>query len=161
MALRRKMIYAWMGILLIVSGACSSQVLRMHASGRELIGTQWELNSFGPQGSELAVADGAHVTLAFTGETEVGGTDGCNTFDGEYEAKFGGLSFRNLTSTRVVCTDKNLLHQQMEYLQALSKTDRYEVQGNQLTIWYGQGRYTLIFTRSQPPGLVGARFDKG
>jgi heat shock protein HslJ len=99
--------------------------------------------------------------MAFTGENKISGTDGCSTFSGSWKARFGKLAFRNLTSSMSVCADQNLLHQEMEYLQALSNTDHYQLHGNQLTIWYGDGGYTLIFTRSRPPGLVGARLGKG
>ncbi len=161
MSLRRLLFFGWLGFILAASLACAGSLVIPGTSARELRGTQWQLNSYGPQGSEAAVPEGMRITMAFTGEDKIGGTDGCNTFSGNWKARFGMLTFRNLTSSMSVCTDQTLLHQEMEYLQALSKTDRYEFRGNQLTIWYGNGRNTLIFTRSQPPGLVGARLGKG
>ena len=161
MNLRRMLLFGWFGLVLAASLACAGGALIYGASGKELYGTQWQLNSYGPQGSEAAVPEGMRITMAFTGKNQIGGTDGCNTFAGNWKARFGMLTFQNLTSSMSVCTDQNLLHQEMEYLQALSKTDRYQLRGNQLTIWYGGGRNTLIFIRSRPPGLLGAEFGKG
>jgi heat shock protein HslJ len=61
----------------------------------------------------------------------------------------------------VSCSDQNQATQELEYLRALSQTDRYEIRGNQLILWYGDGQNNLIFTRSRPPGLVGANLDNG
>jgi heat shock protein HslJ len=156
-----KMVYGLIIILVLASLACAAQVPLLQVSSGRLEGTQWELNSYGPQGSEIAVADGAKITMAFTGADKMGGTDGCHIFGGNYEIRAGSVNFHNLESKMVNCRNQNLADQELEYLHALSETDRYEIRGNQLILWYGDGQYTLIFTRSRPPGLVGANLDNG
>jgi heat shock protein HslJ len=157
----RKMFYGLIIILILSSLACAAQVPLLQITAGKLAGTQWELNSYGPRGSEIALADGAKITMAFTGENKMGGTDGCNIFGGNYEVRAGSVIFHNLESKMVSCSDQNQATQELEYLRALSQTDRYEIRGNQLILWYGNGQNNLIFTRSRPPGLVGANLDNG
>src|SRR5574340_1241515 len=96
---KRRFFYALIGALFLGSLACSAQVSLMDYAAGSLDGTLWQLNSYGPQGSEVAVAAEAQITMAFTSENKVGGTDGCNMFEGVYQAGFGELEFHDLQSS--------------------------------------------------------------
>lgn len=157
----KKALIGWMGALLFASLACTLQALRVNTSPQKLEGTQWELDSFGPQGSQAGAVEGARLVMVFSAEDRVGGTDGCNTFEGEYAARFGRLLFQNLSDSRVTCTDQKLLAQEAAYLRALKAAGHYELLDGRLIIWYGDGQNTLIFKRSQPPGLVGGLSERG
>jgi heat shock protein HslJ len=157
----RNLLYGLIGFVVLSSAACSTQIPLLPITGGQLEGTQWQLNSYGPRGSEVAVEEGAQITMAFTSQDKVGGTDGCNMFEGNYQAQYGEVLFRNLQSREAACQNQALTNQELEYLQALSRSNRYEIRGNQLIIWYDNGKNTLIFTRSHPPGLVGASLEAG
>jgi heat shock protein HslJ len=162
MVLHRKLLYVWISIMLAASGACSAP-RALHEMGMvdDLQGTQWQLNSYGAEGPDIRVVEGVQITLAFTGENQVGGTDGCSIFEGEYEVNGSSLVFRDMTSRRVNCNDQKLLSQEFQYMGALNDTDKYSIEGDHLILWYGEGRYTLNFSRSVPPGLVGGNLGKG
>jgi heat shock protein HslJ len=157
----RKLLYGWITLVLMTGAACAVPLTLVDIRQDDLQGTQWQLESFGPRGSEIAVVYGTQVTLAFMDGDQVGGTDGCNTFEAEYEVSGGRLLFKNIRSSLVVCGDQGFMHQENEYLKALGKTGRYEIQDDRLIIWYDNGQYSLNFSRSLPPGLVGAKFGKG
>lgn len=152
-----------LGLALVLIGglACTAQAIHLDSLRPDLKGTRWELNSFGPQGSERVVARGTRLVMVFTNGNRVGGTDGCNIFNGEYEVRSGTVVFHNLTQSRAGCTDQSLWQKELEYLQALGRTDRYEIHDDLLILQDQDGSGNLIFTRSRPPGLVGAQLDKG
>ncbi len=161
MRFSKKAILGWMGVILFAGLACTLQALHIHSLPRELKGTQWELESFGQHGSESSVVQGTRLVMVFSARDRMGGTDGCNTFEAGYETRLGRLRFQDLTGTRTACADRSLLDQERLYLKALEEAGRYELIDDRLIIWYGDGRNTLIFRRSQPPGLVGSLLDKG
>ncbi|MGE5249347.1 MAG: META domain-containing protein [Bacteroidota bacterium] len=162
MVLYRKLWYVCISLGLLAGGACSAPpALQGVITPDKLRGTQWQLNSYGAEGPEARVVDGVQVTLAFTGQNQVGGTDGCSIFAGEYEIAGSRITFRNMTSRQVNCSDQKLLHQESQYIGALNDTVKYSLQGDHLIIWYGEGRYMLNFSRSVPPGLVGGNIGTG
>jgi heat shock protein HslJ len=113
-----------------------------------LSNTNWMLVSFGAENAETPVIEGTEVTLVFNEFFKAGGFGGCNTFNAEYEVTGdNGLSIDGLFATEIGCMAEGVMDQEIAYLEALRAAENYEISGDQLTIWYGEGQSSLRFTR--------------
>lgn len=127
-----------LGVILLVS-ACSPA-----ASGQELAGTRWQLRSI--DGSDVAA--GVSANLNFEAGGQVGGSGGCNSFGGSYQADAatGTISFAELISTLMACLDGNVMQVEVNFFAALNGAASYQIQGDTLTI--SGGGHVLVFHRT-------------
>jgi heat shock protein HslJ len=112
----------------------------------ELTGTSWVLVSLDGNTQVGAAIGGQPVTLAFSSETEAGGSGGCNGFGAKYQANVstGAISFSDLVSTLMACLDSSVMELEGAYFTALNAAETYSVSGTRLTI---RGGGTLVFAR--------------
>jgi heat shock protein HslJ len=115
-----------------------------------LAGTQWTLASMGRPGSETPVVAGSAVTLQFEADGQAGGSGGCNSYGGQYEVQDNTISFSQVMSTLMACADESVNQQEQQYFQALQTAGRFEVAGNQLTIWFNSDQGVLNFVKATP-----------
>jgi heat shock protein HslJ len=104
----------------------------------------------GAPGSETPVAPGSSVTLQFEADGQVGGSGGCNSYGGQYEVQDNTISFSQIMSTLRACADESVNQQEQQYFQALQTAGRFEVAGDQLTIWYNGDQGMLSFVKAAP-----------
>jgi heat shock protein HslJ len=107
--------------LFLVLAACSS-------SDSGLTGTSWNLETMAGQ----PPVEGSALTLAFTADT-ASGSAGCNTFTGGYSVSGDTITFGDLASTMMACSDE-LNAQETAYLGALDSATAFDVSGDQLTL---------------------------
>lgn len=106
---------------------------------RALTDVHWRLTDLG---EEPVVATGGipdrepYIHLAVDGTTVTGAT-GCNTFSGPYTLTGDALSFGALVATKVACTDPAMADQETRFLGALDTADRFEINGDVLTLYAG------------------------
>lgn len=113
-----------------------------------LANTRWKLTSFGPQTAETPVIEGTELTLGFDGNVKAGGFSGCNTFQAEYAVTNDNqISIDEIIATEIACTAEGVMEQELQYYEALRTANRYEISGDTLTIWYGDGQSALKFSR--------------
>jgi heat shock protein HslJ len=112
-----------------------------------LAGSQWNLESFGPIGSETPVGEGSTITLEFGAGGQAGGSGGCNSFGTQYEVQDGVLSFGQIASTLMACTDEGVMDQEQRYFQALQNAGEFSLDADRLTILYDDGQGALIFVK--------------
>lgn len=114
------------------------------ATGDEtgLEGQQWNLVSFGPEGSETPVAEGSMVTLTLE-NGQAGGSGGCNSYGTPYQLRGEEITFERVTSTLMACAEEAVTQQEQVYFQALETATLYEVQDNRLVITYDGGVLTF------------------
>lgn len=110
-----------------------------------LIGTQWQLVSLGIAGSETPVIAGTTITLGVGADGQATGSGGCNSYGGGYQVQNNTLSFNQIVSTEMACTDQAVMQQEQQYYQALQSASQFELTDNRLTIRYGEGRRVLNF----------------
>lgn len=115
------------------------------AAGDPLANSTWQLVTFGPTGEETPVVIDSVVTLAFSTDGTAGGNTGCNSVGGDYTVEGDALSFGELISTLMACTDEAVMAQEQAYLVALQGAERFDVTTDQLTIWYDGGSSQLNF----------------
>ncbi|HYY97786.1 MAG TPA: META domain-containing protein [Pyrinomonadaceae bacterium] len=128
------------------------------AEGR-LANTRWVLASFGAEGGQSPVVEGATITLSFGDDGRASGSGGCNSYGGEYTERGEGLSFGPLASTKRACLDERANRQEQRYLAALGAASRFELSGGRLTIFQGDGRGSLNFTSGPAAEAAGERYE--
>jgi putative lipoprotein len=89
-------------------------------------------------------AGGRELHMVLTGEgSRVRGFSGCNRFTGGYQSNSGELNFTQLASTRMACMEGMELEQR--FLDALGRTNRFTIRGDQLTFYSGDVKPTMRF----------------
>jgi heat shock protein HslJ len=116
-------------------------------SADPLAGSQWNLESFDPIGSETPVVEGSTVTLEFGAGGQAGGSGGCNRYTAGYQVDGDKLSFGQIASTLMACTDEGVMDQEQRYFRALQNAGEFNQDGDRLTILYDDGQGALIFVK--------------
>ena len=94
--------------------------------------TYWKLIELGGQAAVVGAGGREpHMLLASDG-SRVHGFSGCNRFTGSYRRTDGQLSFTRLASTRTACMEG--MEQEQRFLDALGRTSRFTIRGDQLTL---------------------------
>lgn len=98
-------------------------------------------------------ASDIELTAEFAGD-RLSGSGGCNRFMGSYQTEGDQLSIAPLASTRMAC-EETILNQETKYLLALQGAQRYEVNNEELQIFYQteQESGILRFTAQPVRGL--------
>ena len=117
---------------------------------RVLAGTEWQLASLGPPGSEADIVAGTTPSIKFGEDGRVGGSTGCNNYGGTYEVRGDTISIGRLVSTRRACLDQNANEQERLFLAALEAANRFRLSSNRLSIFSDRGRTVLNFVSTSP-----------
>ncbi len=103
----------------------------------QLVGTNWELESMN------GVEAGDDMTLSF-GSGTISGSDGCNTFNGEYTIENSVLVIGdNIASTLMACPDVDAEMSQ-QFMNALASAGEFTLDNDDLTIQTENGE--LVFS---------------
>ncbi len=136
--------------------------------------THWRLIAFDgdPNAPAFALNSRPPLTLEFLSNGEAGGYAGCNGFNTHYAIDDDRISFDVWFQTYVACvtnlppilrgtatpgdavtTGPDIMAREQAYLDALRAATRYTLDGDRLTIVYGEGQ-TLVYTRVREWVLV-------
>lgn len=138
-------------LLLAAHALVQAQPGRNLSTGqRVLAGTEWQLVSLGPPGSEVDVVAGTTPTANFGEDGRVGGSTGCNNYGGTYEVRGDTITIGRLVSTRRACLDQNANEQERRFLAALEAANRFRLSSSRLTIFADRGRTVLNLVSSSP-----------
>lgn len=105
---------------------------------------EWNLVSFGAADAQMTPIEGAPVTISFSPQG-VAGSDGCNSYGGNFSYDNGALTFSPLVSTLKAC-DEPIMTVATAYQQALQTVQSYAVSEDTLIINYDGG--TLTYTNT-------------
>jgi heat shock protein HslJ len=128
-----------------VLSACAGAGQPASAAVPSLVGSEWRLQDLGGQ----PVLPQPAATLGFPQAGQVAGNGSCNRFFGTVEFKGSAMTFGPLGATRMACAG-GAGDQEMRYLGALQKAQRYEIQGETLLIHTQGMDKPLRFVRSAP-----------
>jgi heat shock protein HslJ len=107
-----------------------------------LPGTSWLLISYNNgQGGMVSVLAGTEITALFGIDGTLSGSAGCNTYSTTYTVDGNSLAIGPPVTTGQACTEPvGVMEQESAYLEALSATASYEIQGDQLTLRSAAGQ---------------------
>ena len=109
-----------------------------------LLGTLWELQSFGPIGTEKKVLPDTKVTLQFALDDRITGVGGCNHYSASYKiGADNALSIGSMSSTLMYC--ERTMEQEQQYFNALRNASAFDLDQNRLQLFYNDGQGVLIF----------------
>jgi len=114
----------------------------------------WTLTTLGIQGGSAVTYPTTTLSLTMNPDGTFTGYDGCNNYFGSYTLtgtttpKGQGMTVSGVGSSKKYC--ENLASQEQQYLNILSKTNAYVVDGPQLTLTGNMGD-VLIY---QPPSTL-------
>lgn len=113
--------------------------------GDGLLSTVWELVAFREGGTESPVIEGSRVSLEIDENGQAGGSGGCNSYGGQAKIEANNISFSEIHSTLMACLDDGVMEQETRFYQALENSREFELDGDRLTIFYGEGQDALVF----------------
>ena len=116
-------------LLLLLAGlmlaACTSQENSLKGS--------WSFTAYGPESSTNPAVTDNQATITFNDDGTLSGNSGCNSFGGEYKVEEGQVTFNQLVSTLMACSDP-LMSQEGSVFKVLDGTASFEIKGDTLTI---------------------------
>ncbi len=120
--------------------------------------TTWTLTTIGGPGDTVSsLIAGTEITAIF-GNGSVGGSAGCNSYGGDYTVDGNRLTIGSIGSTKMHCTEPaGVMEQETRYLNLLSTTAEYRIEGDRLTLIDAGGTHSGISRQSVNPG----RFSPG
>lgn len=118
---------------------------------RPLVGTVWTVDTLISGQTAGSVPAGVRAFLSFAADGTVSGSSGCNQLSGRYTAQDGTITFTELGSTLMACTDDRGMVE-ARVLPVLNGTVRYEIEAGHLTLTGSAGNgLRLTAAASQPP----------
>lgn len=72
------------------------------------------------------------------------GTTGCNSVFGNYTLDLYSINFGDLAVSEKMCTDKNIMNTEKDFLNALNNTGSYGLQNGVLTLYSKTDRSVLL-----------------
>ena len=104
------------------------------AVGESLDGRSWILFAY----RKTKPLAGTEITASFE-DGQITGAAGCNSYFGSYEVAGGAISIGTVGSTEMACMDpEGVMEQEQEYLEHLSDAQRFQLDGDQLTIYWDE-----------------------
>lgn len=113
----------------------------------DLNGTSWILSGILVGGDAMTTTEfDSEITLNFA-DGQANGSAGCNSYFAQYVQDGHDLTFNGIGQTEMACMETERMDRESQFLEMLSNTGRYMVNGNTLTFLHQDGNYpTLVFT---------------
>ena len=130
------------------------------APGIPLVGTLWLMESYrNAQGKTVPAQPGSQATISFEDPDRVFGNTTCNQYSGSYQLDGNKLTISPGAMTMMACVDPALADQESDFLAALSATETYKIQGEQLMFLDQTGATVLTFKVLHPSALTGTNWQ--
>jgi heat shock protein HslJ len=122
---------------LVLAAGCASQppatteTRAVQSPAVDLAGTSWKLEDLGG----TPALPGVGVTLEFPEIGKASGRASCNRFMGTVEIAGSSIEFGPLAATKMACIDDAANAQEVRYLDALQKAERFAFDGPALLLY--------------------------
>jgi heat shock protein HslJ len=125
------------------------------ATQSPLVGV-WDLSSYNNgKGAIQTVITGSQTTADFRADWKLSGTGGCNQYNAEYTTTASnGITITQPITTLMACAEP-VMQQETQYLSLLPQATKYEISGDQLTMYNSAGTKILIYKKHVPVPLTG------
>lgn len=131
---------------LTIRGADRVVLLQFDAAPLNPLLGSWIVDSYATApNSVTAVLPGTEMTAVFR-FTSVGGSSGCNTYQGPYSLIAGAVAIGPLATTRIACPD-DVMAQETAFLAAMQGVARVESRGQTLQLQDRDGRLVVALAR--------------
>jgi heat shock protein HslJ len=138
---------------LTIYGDGGQAILVFDAAPRNPLLGSWVVDSYAnAPGSQVVPISGTELTVVF-GIANVGGSSGCNTYDGTYGTNGNLVRIGRIATTRKVCAD-DVMAQETAFLQALEGSALIERRGDALVL--RDRNDNVIIAMSRPRAQVEA-----
>jgi heat shock protein HslJ len=116
----------------------------------------WDLSSYNNgKGAIQTVITGSQITADFRADWKLSGTGGCNQYNAEYTTTASnGITITQPITTLMACAEP-VMQQETQYLSLLPTAAKYEISGDQLTMYNSAGTKILIYKKHVPVPLTG------
>ncbi|MBK5965093.1 heat-shock protein [Thiocystis minor] len=118
-----------------------------------LVGATWMLEVYN-NGKQALVSPlaGADISLEFSEEGTLGGSDGCNRYMSGYRLEGDRLTIGPIATTRMACRGPDAVAAQAAaYTAALGTVAGYQIEGRQLTLLDADGKTAVRFQAPATP----------
>ena len=94
---------------------------------------------------------GTNITTIFDQSGTMGGTTGCNEYNSNFMTSGDVMEIGPIGATRMYCSEPDgVMEQESSYLQALSLTKYYSIQGDELELMDGNSTKMAIYRAEHP-----------
>lgn len=140
---------------LTVSDASGTVVLSFSTlQPASLVETQWNLTMYNNGKQALvSLVNGTSITANFGQDGNLSGSAGCNNYTAGYEVNGEQMSIGPAASTQKFCGEEGVMEQEAAYLMALEKVVRFQIEGEQLTLFDAEGTRYAIYAAGKPVDL--------
>ena len=166
----KKILSVILGILMlsIFLAGCTSQpatptpvptpmpvVTQPIATQSPLVGV-WNLVSYNNgKGAIQTVITGTETTADFRADWKLSGSGGCNQYSAEYTTTASnGITITQPITTLMACAEP-VMQQETQYLSLLPQATKYEISGDQLTLFDKNGVKLLIYKKQVSIPITG------
>jgi heat shock protein HslJ len=154
-----KKIYALIILCFFIAGCTATNLNKTVNPPYEIEGMGWHLiDVIDADGNSIATVKTEGLSQSFLivetdGWMRMSGEDGCNGFNGTYSIDGDNIRFiPPFSQTLRACTFEEGVFTDDDFQDALLNANRYEIDGDQLTLYTDDTR--LIFIANPPPEMV-------
>lgn len=109
---------------------------------------EWKLVKATQDGEKSVFNSEIKTNLVFGEENRMSGNAGCNRYSTTYKIEGkGSISFQPTISTKMACSDENLMKQENAFFSLIDKVTKHKVRGNYLIFFDESNQNILKFAR--------------
>jgi putative lipoprotein len=124
--------------------SCTSSKVNIKDSDTPLTNTYWKLAEI--DGKQISVIEGMNEPyIILAAENIVKGNTGCNNLFGKYSSSNDNLTFSEISSTKMACTEPEITLIETSLLNVLKTAVSYKITDGKLEI-YKNGKVLARFT---------------
>ena len=116
----------------------------------------WDLVSYNNgKGAIQTVIPGSQTTADFRADWKLSGSGGCNQYNAQYTTTASnGITITQPVTTLMACAEP-VMQQETQYLSLMQKATKFEIAGDQLTLFDSSNTKLLIYNKHVPVPLSG------
>jgi heat shock protein HslJ len=129
----------------------NAQVIAIfEAASLTLAGTSWDVVAYNnAKQAVVSVLLNSHINVLFGNDDQLAGNAGCNRYFASYQETSGYIVIGQPAATRRFCAEQEaIMQQEQDYLAALQSGQRFQLDGDRLTLRTQEGAIAVSLLRS-------------
>jgi heat shock protein HslJ len=136
--MNKKLLILLMCMVMLVLAACATSNGQQEV---ELTGKVWVLTEL--LGNPPVAGTG--ISALFSTDGKVGGSAGCNRYNGAYTVSGDQITFSSPMATTMMMCEQAAMDQESAYLQVMGEAKTFTVKADQLTLSDGEGTKLVVY----------------